>query len=627
MRAFAVVVFTVLTVSAPAQQETAAAREASYKKARVVESWPQLPAGFEMGEAAGIGIDSVGHVWVFHRGEQHPIMCLDADTGELLNSFGEGMFVNAHGLEIDSKDNVWVTDTLTHQVYKFSPSGELLLTVGEKGVAGLDQTHFDQPTDVVVTPSGEFYVADGYGNSRIVKFAADGKFLLSWGEPGSEPGQFNLPHGLALGRDGKVYVADRTNLRIQVFDASGEFIEQWKNEAWARPWGLEIAPDGYLYVMDGGHMSRQPPHYAHVLRMDLSGNVLASWSSYGAEQGQLSWGHDLAIGTDGAVYTVEVRNNLRVQKFMPARSPRYSADASWGTLPGGRTWGATSAVYPAADGNMWIAERCGANSCVDQDDIDPIILFSPEGEVLRSFGKGMLVWPHGIHVDYQGNVWVTDARGNGNKGHQVLKFSPQGELLMTLGRAGVAGDGKDTFNGPSDVLVAPGGDIFVVDGHGADGNNRVVKFAADGTFIKAWGKTGYGPGEFRDPHALAMDSQGRLFVGDRANSRIQIFDQDGTFLEQWTQFGRPSGIFIDINDTIYVADSESNSRRNPGWKRGIRIGNAENGQVTHFIEDPEPNPNSSGTSGAEGVAVDRMGNIYGAEVGPRRLAKYLKERL
>ena len=158
------------------------------------------------------------------------------------------------------------------------------------------------------------------------------------------------------------------------------------------------------------------------------------------------------------------------------------------------------------------------------------------------------------------------------------------------------------------------------------GNNRVVKFAADGTFIKTWGKTGFGPGEFRDPHALAMDAQGRLFVGDRANSRIQIFDQDGKFLHQWTQFGRPSGIYIDADDTIYVADSESNARRNPGWRRGIRIGSAANGWVTHFIPDPELDPDRSGTSGAEGVAADRNGNVYGAEVGPRRLVKYVKGR-
>ncbi|MEE8585799.1 MAG: peptidyl-alpha-hydroxyglycine alpha-amidating lyase family protein [Acidobacteriota bacterium] len=309
----------------------------------------------------------------------------------------------------------------------------------------------------------------------------------------------------------------------------------------------------------------------------------------------------------------------------PAATEPYPIEEGWAKLPEGREWGATSAVYPAADGNLWVGERCGRNSCVDRDEVDPILLFSPSGELLKSFGAGLIVWPHGIHVDRQGNVWIADARGEGDKGHQVFKFSPEGEMLMTLGKAGLAGDGADTFNGPSDVLVAPNGDIFVADGHGAGGNNRIVKFSADGSFIKSWGQTGYGPGEFRDPHALAMDSQGRLYVGDRANSRIQIFDQEGELLAQWTQFGRPSGIYIDSNDTIYVADSESNSRRNPGWKRGIRIGSARDGWMTQLIEDPEPDPDNSATSGAEGVAADASGNVYGAEVGPRRLVKYAKQ--
>ncbi len=327
----------------------------------------------------------------------------------------------------------------------------------------------------------------------------------------------------------------------------------------------------------------------------------------------------VALLVSGCAGTVEAPSDE------PAATEPYRLVEGWAKLPEGREWGSTSAVYPAADGNLWVGERCGQNSCLDRDDVDPVLLFSPSGELLKSFGAGMILWPHGIYVDSQGNVWITDARGEGGKGHQVFKFSPEGELLMTLGKAGEAGEGEDTFNGPSDVLVAPNGDIFVADGHGAGGNNRIVKLAPDGSFIKAWGQTGYGPGEFRDPHALAMDSQGRLYVGDRGNSRIQIFDQEGEFLAQWTQFGRPSGIYIDSNDTIYVADSESNARRNAGWKRGIRIGSAKDGWMTHLIEDPEPDPDSSPTSGAEGVAADASGNLYGAEVGPRRLVKYAKQ--
>lgn len=305
----------------------------------------------------------------------------------------------------------------------------------------------------------------------------------------------------------------------------------------------------------------------------------------------------------------------------------YRTLEGWAKLPDGRTWGATSAVDAARDGsgNMWVAERCGENSCVGKDDVDTVLLFDPSGKLIRSFGAGMFEWPHGIHVDADDNVWVTDARGSHGRGHQIIKFSSEGKELMRLGKAGVAGDAPGEFNGPSDVLVAPNGDIFVVDGHGTDGNNRVQKFSKDGTFIKMWGKTGTGPGEFLDPHALAMDSQGRLFVGDRKNNRIQIFDQDGNHIASWTQFGRPSGLYIDDNDILYSADSESNFGANAGWKRGIRIGSAKDGMVFGFIPDPEWSGDVRGTTAAEGVAVDADGNIYGAEVGPRALKKYVKK--
>jgi len=303
----------------------------------------------------------------------------------------------------------------------------------------------------------------------------------------------------------------------------------------------------------------------------------------------------------------------------------YRQVGGWAELPGGRAWGSTSAVFLALDGrHIWVAERCGENSCVSHDDVDPVYLFDPNGAVVRSFGKGLIVWPHGIFVDRERNVWVTDARADGGRGNQVHKFSPDGHLVLSLGQAGVAGSGPNTFDQPSDVLVAPDGSIFVADGHGAGGNNRIVKFSADGAYVKEWGGTGGDTGEFRDPHALAMDSQGRLFVGDRANSRIQIFDQQGAHLATWTQFGRPSGLFIDARDVLYVADSESNFRRNAGWKRGIRIGSTRDGWVTAFIPDPEPDPDNSATGAAEGVAVDVAGNVYGAEVGPRRIMKYVR---
>lgn len=309
----------------------------------------------------------------------------------------------------------------------------------------------------------------------------------------------------------------------------------------------------------------------------------------------------------------------------------YRSEYGWGQLPDGREWGATSAVYPSPDGNIWVAERCGANSCVGSD-VDPVLLFDTDGNLLRSFGSGMISWPHGIFVEPDGSVWVTDAATGGAEdiglGHSVMKFSPQGELLMTLGTPGTAGDPPNQLSRPSDVVVSPTtGHIYVVDEHGSGGENRIIRFDEDGSYIETWGETGYEPGQMHDPHALAMDSQGRIFVGDRSNSRIQIFDQDGEFLAIWTQFGRPSGVYIDPNDVIYVADSESSladnavmGQRNAGWERGIRVGDARTGWVYHFI--PDTDPGLGGTSGPEGVAADQDGNIYGAEVGQRRMAKH-----
>ena len=317
----------------------------------------------------------------------------------------------------------------------------------------------------------------------------------------------------------------------------------------------------------------------------------------------------------------------------------YRLVNGWPTLPpamnGGR-WGETIGVDRAPDGNLWVFHRCfndqpaGAATCVGRDDVPPILKFTPMGELLDSWGEGRFAAPHGFHIDPEGNIWATDANGSetvlglssNGRGHQVFKFSPTGTLLMTLGTAGVAGNGPYTFNRPTDVAVAPDGEIYVTDGHGP--NNRVVKFSKSGQFVTEWGQSGAGPGEFNQPHTITLDSRGRVFVGDRSNSRIQIFEPDGTFVAAWKQFGRPSGMFIDEDDVLYVTDSTSNSRNNPGWKRGIYIGSARDGSVTAFIPDPDlAMQDERGISGASGITADRDGNVYAADVGPKQIRKYL----
>jgi streptogramin lyase len=303
----------------------------------------------------------------------------------------------------------------------------------------------------------------------------------------------------------------------------------------------------------------------------------------------------------------------------------YRAVENWPQLPGGRVWGQVPTADVDSHGNIWVLDRCGGTGCVGRTD-DPILEFDQSGKLLKSFGSEMFVYPHGIFIDKEDNVWTTDGQGNDGKGQQVIKFSKDGKELMRLGKAGVKGEGPDTFNRPSDVAIAPNGDIFVSDGHGGeDSNARIVKFSKDGKFIKTWGKKGTAPGEFDAPHSLAFDSRGRLFVADRGNNRIQIFDQDGKLLDTWKQFSRPVGVFIDQNDTLYVSDSDSDSLRNPGWKQGIRIGSAKDGSVKEFIPYPGPEAKPGVNNAAEGVVADAFGNIYGAEVAHRKLQKYVKK--
>ncbi len=345
----------------------------------------------------------------------------------------------------------------------------------------------------------------------------------------------------------------------------------------------------------------------------------------------------VAGGTEAGAQGFEVIDGV-VQPVNHLPNP-YETVRNWGQLPDGRTWGSVSAIHVDVDGrHIWVGDRCGTNSCAGSD-VDPIVKLDPEGNVVQSFGAGLILWPHGMHVDSEGNVWVVDARGpNANErenfpetaelGHRVLKFSPEGEVLLTLGTGGVAGHPPEAFWEPNDVVTAPNGDIYVAEAHNAQFQTeriptsvgRITKWAADGTYLETWGDWGYGEMEFRGPHALAMDSQGRLFVSDRGNNRIKIIDQEGNLLDIWHQFGRVSGLFIDENDVLYAIDSESDPNYNPGgWRKGIRIGSATTGEVWYFIpEHMSERPSGMGGYGAigEGITVDAAGNLFVGEVGP-----------
>jgi DNA-binding beta-propeller fold protein YncE len=321
-------------------------------------------------------------------------------------------------------------------------------------------------------------------------------------------------------------------------------------------------------------------------------------------------------------------------------NPAPKVTRNWGQLPAGRKWGTSAGIdIDPGDGHIWAYERCGAGAAggaggggvnCETNAVDPVFKFNRNtGAVMANFGKGLMITPHGIHVDRQGNVWIADFAGNeaGTKGHQVHKFSPKGEQLLSLGIAGKPGNADGQFNQPNDVVVGPDGSIYVSDGHDGQGMTttaalaegikrgataRISKFSPDGKFIKSWGKLGVRHGEFRTPHALVFDAKGRLWVTDRGNHRLEIFDQEGTYLESRYMYGRISGLFIK-NNMVYAIDSESGPLNHVNWRNGVRIGPLDEDRVTGFIPPFEREDRVYQGAAGEGVAVDADGNVYAAE--------------
>jgi len=335
---------------------------------------------------------------------------------------------------------------------------------------------------------------------------------------------------------------------------------------------------------------------------------------------------------------------VRSQEIQPVNSGHnpYRVIRDWAQFTTeARPWGGSNGVAIDRDGRtVWATDRCSpgtAPGCLGTK-ANPVHHFDESGKEIKSFGGGMFVWPHGIHVDRDGNVWVTDARvasaeelkrypGEQNKGSVAVKFSPEGKVLMTLGKPGVKGNPPDALTEPTDVVTDPGnGDVYVAESH-TDVNDpnlvgRISVFDRNGKFLRVIGKTGTGPGEFRTPHALEFDSQGRLIVADRHNHRIQILTKQGKYITEYKEFSRVSGLAIDKSDTIYAADSESDKERHPGWLKGVRIGNLKDGKVTMFI--PPHKTNAPEGAMGEGIAIDAAGNIYTAEANLRGVTKYVK---
>jgi hypothetical protein len=340
----------------------------------------------------------------------------------------------------------------------------------------------------------------------------------------------------------------------------------------------------------------------------------------------------------------------------------YRLVPDWPTLPAsmkgpnGRKWGEVIRVHVGPDGNIWVFHRCfhdkpsGDATCLNRGDANPPILeFNPAGRLLKSFGVGLFAHPHGFTIDRNGNIWTTDTNDEETilgmpaknaqgvtMGQEVLKISPTGDVLMTIGKEGVGGTGPYLFDRPTGVAVALNGDIFVADGHSRNKSNsaRVVKYSPAGKFIKEWGRMGSEPGNFREPHDIYVGgSREYVYVADRQNDRIQVFDQDGKFIAAWHQYGQPSSVYVDKHDNIYVGATYQNGSRGESVTgptagrndRAIVIGNAITGELKYLIPDPGDlsKMTDTGTS-ASGIAVDDQGSIYAADVGLNNLRKYVK---
>ena len=378
---------------------------------------------------------------------------------------------------------------------------------------------------------------------------------------------------------------------------------------------------------------------ASLARASLA-RILVSALGVGAALFLATWDTDTNAHAQAKPAARVAVGNVITGEGLPNPAPKVTQN--WGELPAGRTWGTSAGIdIDPKDGHVWAYERCGAGTAgggpvdCDNNPVDPVFKFDRHtGKVLANIGKGVMVTPHGIHLDRDGNVWIADFAGNkeGTKGHQVHKFSPKGEKLLSLGMAGKPGNADGQFNQPNDVVTGPDGSIYVSDGHDGQGMTtpaalaeglkrgataRISKFTRDGKFIKSWGKLGVLHGEFRTPHAMVFDAKGRLWVADRGNHRLEIFDQEGKYLESRYSYGRISGMFIK-GDTMYAIDSESSPMNHVGWRNGVRIGHIDEDRVTGFIGPFEREDRVYQGTAGEGVAVDADGNVYAAE-GPNSI--------
>lgn len=323
----------VAAFSVSSQAETIKPAKAGYPKVnlavgyQVVPDWPQRPADLKWRYVTGVTVDAKDQVWILNAIK--PQIQIYSSDGKFIDAWGSDLFKNPHFLRLDREGNVWAADYGAHVVMKFSPKGELMLTLGTPGVAGADDTHLNRPTDMAFAPNGDVFVTDGYGNNRIVHFDAQGKFVKAWGSLGVEAGQLSQPHSIAMDSKGLLYVAERNNCRVQVFDQSGKSLAQWRHLI--NPWALHITDRDEVLICGSSparwgprHNLGNPPSDQLLIKFDTTGRALELWTFPLAPEGtqvpgQLDWCHGLGVDSQGNLYIGDVADNSlthRVQKFV-----------------------------------------------------------------------------------------------------------------------------------------------------------------------------------------------------------------------------------------------------------------------------------------------------------------------
>jgi DNA-binding beta-propeller fold protein YncE len=634
---------------------------------KFLRAWGGPGSGFDWPDSEhGVFVDDKDNVWI--GGSSPTSTSLTKRSDDMLLKFTkDGKFLqqiggpDKSGGNADTKSVNKPADAFVHQ-----KTSELYIAdgYGNRRVMVLDSN------------TGAFKRMWGaFGNAPVdAQPAGAGRGAASFDIEGPGPQQFGGPvHAVKVSNDDQVYVADRQNRRLQVFSPQGKFISQTfinrTGPANGSVAGIAFSPDRaqqFMYLADYGN--------SHIVVMDRKSlTILYQFGTRSAAAGDFQGVHHLAANSKGDLVAVEVAPGNRIQRFRfkglsnslppnaltpaqlaatpvapnqaaPAPAPRtfpppgqarggyppwtstmanpYKLIPNWPRL-GDIKPGAAIGIIPDGKGGTWLHHRSEP----------PILHIDASGNVDRRFGNGMFVQAHGFCQDRDGNFWAGDSGPFADnpttkgRGFQLFKFSPDGKVLLTLGKAGVSkADKATTFIGPTACAIAPNGEIIVADGHwprptdAQQDGDRLVRIKTDGSFVAEYGKMGTAPGEFMGPHALAFDSQGRLFVADRSNNRVQVFDRNLQFVDEWRHFGRPSGIAILRDDTVIVADSESsqiiggppqapegggNVVRNPGWGNGIRIGSARDGSLRYYVQGTRP----------EGMGADNEGNVFAGLTG------------